>query len=1290
MKKTITHSEMKRQHHVTSVMKKILTSFTVLLILSFAGYAQDEVQNLPLFVDFENYAGINLSEIADGWYEAKNQPPEEGSGGWYQSEVLYDDVHAAIELYSNTHREWIISPRFYVTEDTKVSFDASMTYAHDEPREGSIGGDDEFAIMVSTDGGNSFQPLYTFTNSSSKTLEYNFKRFTFSLSEYSGSNIQVGFFATDGNQEDGAFALHLDDIMIKNKRANDAFAFDILQPSKKECYTSDQLIVAEVKNEGYEALANIPVRIKVRGQAVKNVFNVVNGPIEPNQKVQFEVGTFDMAAAGDYELTMQTELENDSFPLNNQQTKTITNHPLHQLPLEKLTFSTSYGDIGDSYDGWSEARGESWPKATMNTDWQSDNYSGERGVSVYFSNVSTIDWLISPKFTPSSDTKLSFDHALSLEDGVTSMGSDDQMNIMVTTDCGATWTKLDSITKDSEVSSAWQDYVIDLSDFEGETIQLAFYAYTGRNNDSEKYLYFLDNIDIREMYNHDAGVTEITSPGAPAEFSANETIKAIIKNYGTAEAVDLEVAYQLNDNEPVVETVSTSIPPKESLEYTFSQTANLTVEENDTISVYTQLEDDGNPENNGVYDKALNTSSFDPSSEGTFTASFEPDESLTGWFSINNNNDEAEWQLVDDPASAYHGDYAYAYSSKGITSQSDDWLFSPAMELVGGDTYHVSFYFSNEATNFPEKIKLGLATAQNVDSVNTTLVDLGQIDNNEYLKAEINFTADSNDHYYLAWHAYGDPDQLGMHIDYVQLRKVFNHDIQVSDLQIPRQKDPVTGQLMNIDTAKVTVNNLGQNMADAFTVHLAYNEEDTLTQDFTQQNVLSGNEKEVIFDNNLDLPYDEVYNFKLWTESTEDLNAANDTFELDDFYLKHYTTSFEANEDLSAWKTVDVAGTDYSWEIIDDDTKAHSGTRCYQLPSNAYDPNLTSNEDWLFTEGFYLEKDKCYKVGFWYNAYYSEEKLTFMIGQEQNVSMEDTLIDFGIIGDGTYKEWQYKEIAVSVEQTGQYYFGWHANGSMELSRYRLLIDDFELQQNFNFEPGVTFSYKKLDTEYYFESNTTHAEWFHWDFDDGSHSDKPALFHKFEEEGTYAVQLKAGNACAVDSLTKNIDMVCDVEASFSYTIDNNTVTFTNNSTAADGYYWQFGNDSVSTVQNPEHTYDNPGEYTVTLEAIGSCGIAETEQTLVIDSSASALDDHNAESTMQLFPNPVENILSIDLQGNRQIESFVITTITGQMVLERNAVENRETSVNFSNMAPGTYLIKVLTSDGHVITKKVTKQ
>ena len=71
------------------------------------------------------------------------------------------------------------------------------------------------------------------------------------------------------------------------------------------------------------------------------------------------------------------------------------------------------------------------------------------------------------------------------------------------------------------------------------------------------------------------------------------------------------------------------------------------------------------------------------------------------------------------------------------------------------------------------------------------------------------------------------------------------------------------------------------------------------------------------------------------------------------------------------------------------------------------------------------------------------------------------------------------------------------------------------------------------------------------------------------------------------------------ASFTTSVDDKTVTFTNTSTNATSYEWDFGDNSgTSTEENPVYTYDAYADYDVRLTAIGDGGQVTQKQTISV--------------------------------------------------------------------------------------------
>ena len=93
----------------------------------------------------------------------------------------------------------------------------------------------------------------------------------------------------------------------------------------------------------------------------------------------------------------------------------------------------------------------------------------------------------------------------------------------------------------------------------------------------------------------DAGVSSILKPNTGINLTNHDTVKVIIRNYGSTAISNIPVKYRLGTNNVVSEVITTGIVAGGSLEYTFNQTVDLSSNTQPhmfTITVWTDLAGD--------------------------------------------------------------------------------------------------------------------------------------------------------------------------------------------------------------------------------------------------------------------------------------------------------------------------------------------------------------------------------------------------------------------------------------------------------------------------------------------------------------------------------------------------------------------------------------------------------------------------------------------------------------------------------------------------------------------------
>lgn len=151
-----------------------------------------------------------------------------------------------------------------------------------------------------------------------------------------------------------------------------------------------------------------------------------------------------------------------------------------------------------------------------------------------------------------------------------------------------------------------------------------------------------------------------------------------------------------------------------------------------------------------------------------------------------------------------------------------------------------------------------------------------------------------------------------------------------------------------------------------------------------------------------------------------------------------------------------------------------------------------------------------------------------------------------------------------------------------------------------------------------------------------------------------------------------------KAGFVWNATGGMVSFTNTSSDADTYWWDFGDGTTSTQPHPTHTYPVSGQYVVTLVARTACGADTTRQTLGV---VGVREAQESSFLIGLSPNPNAGTFLLALSGDLRGEVLYTLLSTDGRLLDYHKIEVTESPwqclFSYAYLSPGLYTVLIQT-------------
>ncbi|MEM7367369.1 MAG: PKD domain-containing protein [Bacteroidota bacterium] len=586
----------------------------------------------------------------------------------------------------------------------------------------------------------------------------------------------------------------IDDFRVSERLAFDAQLLSIEQPFGSDCALSDmETISIMLRNSGGMPTSGITASFSVDGGAPIPA-ETIPGTLQSGDTVMYTFATTaDFSSVGPHSLHVSLQQSGDGKLSNNEIGINVTHIPGYPAP-----YSENF-DAGFPSDWLNDSRdaGKEWiHSSTITTDYGPDDvdHTSGNGAYVYVDDSGphrSETNLVSPciDLTRLLAPELSF-WVWSNNEEPTSV--DTRLHIDIS--ANGLWTQ-DIIPPITDMDSAWENVLIDLTPFSGTFLKVRFRIEeinTGFRHDIS-----IDDFRIFEQLDFDIKLTQILDPPSfSCGLTASEAVSIQIENPGLNPMHGITAGFRMGTSGPFqTENIADTLLPGEMMTYTFSSTADLSAIGQYDISVFATATGDENHLNDSLATLVEYGASFSP----PFVEDFNSLPAGISQFTqlSNATNSQILWQTNAGPTSTATtgplddqsggGTYLYLESS-GSRSGDQGILCLDCVDLTSGSPNNLVFNYHM----FGSSIGFLKVDITNGDSTTTEVLLTGQkqLSNADtWTRHTIDLTPYAGSVVQICFTGEIQADPTGA---------TFNGDIALDNIQI-RETDPLDASLVKVD-----------------------------------------------------------------------------------------------------------------------------------------------------------------------------------------------------------------------------------------------------------------------------------------------------------------------------------------------------------------------------------------------------------------------------------------------------------------------------------------------------------